>query len=84
MASPDHQVGALFEALDEGVLMVPSKSIGYFLPFQVAPKYGDKKSSCIQVCKKMSMQAIKRNDWPKYISYPFMKEDFLQTRDADS
>ena len=31
VASPDHQVGALFEALDEGILMVPSKSIGYFL-----------------------------------------------------
>ena len=41
VASPDHQVGALFEALDEGVLMVPSKSIGYFLPFQVALKHGD-------------------------------------------
>ena len=41
VASPDHQVGALFEALDEGVLMAPSKSIGYFLPFQVALKYGE-------------------------------------------
>ena len=30
MASPDYQVGALFEALDEGVLMVPLKSIGFF------------------------------------------------------
>ena len=28
----------LFE--DEGVVMAPSKSIGYFLPFQVALKYG--------------------------------------------
>ena len=40
MASPDYHVGALFEALDEGVLMTPSKSIGYFLPFQVALKCG--------------------------------------------
>ena len=41
MASPDHQVGAHFEALDEGALVAPSKSIGYFLPFQVTLKYGD-------------------------------------------
>ena len=40
MASPDYHVGAHFEALGEGVLMAPSKSIGYFLQFQVALKYG--------------------------------------------
>ena len=41
VASPDHQVGAHCEALDEGgVLMAPSKSIGYFWLFQVALKYG--------------------------------------------
>ena len=38
MASPDHQVGALFEALDEGVLMVPSKSIGYFFAISSCPE----------------------------------------------
>ena len=42
MASPDHQVGAHFAALDKGVLMAPSKSIGYFLSFQVALKYGER------------------------------------------
>ena len=38
MASPDHQVGALFEALDEGVLMAPSKSIGYFFAISSCPE----------------------------------------------
>ena len=38
VASPDHQVGALFEALDEGVLMVPSKSIGYFFAISSCPE----------------------------------------------
>ena len=38
MASPDHQVGAHFEALDEGVLMAPSKSIGYFFAISSGPE----------------------------------------------
>ena len=38
MASPDHQVGALFEALDEGVLMAPSKSIGYLFAISSCPE----------------------------------------------
>ena len=38
VASPDHQVGALFEALDEGVLMAPSKSIGYFFAISSCPE----------------------------------------------
>ena len=38
MASPDHQVGGLFEALDEGVLMAPSKFIGYFFAISTFPE----------------------------------------------
>ena len=38
VASPDYQVGAHFEALDEGVLMVPSKSIGYFFAISSCPE----------------------------------------------
>ena len=33
-----YQEGAHFEALDEGVLMVPSKSIGYFLAISSCPE----------------------------------------------
>ena len=39
VSSPDHQVGAHFEALGEGVLMAPSKSIRYFFAI----------SSCLEV-----------------------------------
>ena len=38
MASPDYQVGAHFEALGEGVLMAPSKSIGYFFAISSCPE----------------------------------------------
>ena len=40
VTSLDHQVGVDFEALNEGIFIAPSKSVGYFLPFQVALKYG--------------------------------------------
>ena len=38
MASPYYQVGAPFEALGEGVLMAPSKSIGYFFAISSCPE----------------------------------------------
>ena len=38
MASPDYQVEAHFEALGEGVLKAPSKSIGYFFAISSCPE----------------------------------------------
>ena len=38
LASPDHQVGAHFEALDKGVLMAASKSIETFLAISTFPE----------------------------------------------
>ena len=38
VASLDYQVGAHFEALGEGVLMAPSKSIGYFFAISSCPE----------------------------------------------
>ena len=35
MEAPDYQVGAHFEALDEGVLIATFKSIRYFVPILV-------------------------------------------------
>ena len=46
MASPDHQVGALFEALDKGVLMVPSNSIGYFFAISSCPEVRWRGTTC--------------------------------------
>ena len=40
MEAPDYQVGAHFEALDEGVLVTSLKLVGYFFPFQFAWKCG--------------------------------------------
>ena len=34
-----HQVGAHFKALNDGVLVAPSKFIGYFFPFKVFLKW---------------------------------------------
>ena len=38
MASPYYQEGAPFEALSEGILMAPSKSIGYFFAISSCPE----------------------------------------------
>ena len=35
---PDYQVGARFEALDEGVLAAASKSTGYFFAISISQK----------------------------------------------
>ena len=35
---PDYQVGARFEALDEGVLVAASKSTGYFFAISISQK----------------------------------------------
>ena len=35
---PDYQVGARFEALDEGILATASKSTGYFFPISISLK----------------------------------------------
>ena len=37
MEAPDYQVGAHFEALDEGVLVAAFKSTGYFFPISISP-----------------------------------------------
>ena len=52
VASPDHQVGALFEALDEGVLMVPLKSIGYFFATSSYPEVRWQVSMELSICAK--------------------------------
>ena len=36
LASPDYQVGAHFEALDEGILVAAFKSTGYFFPISIS------------------------------------------------
>ena len=38
-ASPDYQVGAHFEALDEGILVAALKSIEHFFAIQVSLNY---------------------------------------------
>ena len=38
MEDPDYQVGARFEALDEGVLAAASKSTGYFFAISISQK----------------------------------------------
>ena len=40
MEASDYQVRAHFAALDEGVLVAPSKLTGYFIPFQFPLKCG--------------------------------------------
>ena len=48
MEDPDHQVGAHFEALDEGVLIAALKSAGYFFPISIFPEGG---ATHAQLCK---------------------------------
>ena len=40
MEAPEYQVGAHFEALDEGVLVAALKSTGFFSPFQFSLMFG--------------------------------------------
>ena len=38
MEAPDYQVGAHFEALQEGILVAALKLFGYFLPISISPE----------------------------------------------
>ena len=41
MEAPDYQVGAHFEALDEGIVVAALNSTRYFMPFQYFQQFGE-------------------------------------------